>query len=499
MHIADALSRQSDHYISSGDENKDQVLLNPVIIKLIDVTDHTYEERQLLIMDFHDTPVARHKGVVKATYNGLRKHYVWKGMKEQIQTYIKHCQKCQQSKVSNQKTSGSLIPLPTPSDPWQDVMMDFTEMQESLGYNYILVVVDQFSKEVVFVPCTKEDTAYSTAELFRDHVWCQHGLPSTVVSDCGLVFASNFLGELYKLLGIKRKMSTAFHPQTDGQTERLNREINQYLRTYVNDRQTDWAKWIKIAQFIWNNTVSEVTTDSPFGITQSYSPCMGVEPAETVAPVAKDFAVVFNKVVEASEKAKLSMKLQVDKHRNPTPDYKVGQQVWLSTDNLHMLNCASKKLTEKWIGPYKVTQVTPNVVELKLPKTLRIHPVVNVSHVKPYLGPLPGQPVSQPGLVHVSEERDEEYEVDYIIASHIYRCQLQYLVHWKGYEEHERTWEPASNVKNTPLVVECFYKENPSAPRKLCMTQLDFDSLFKPIPENLTVCDAQFCSLESCS
>ena len=233
--------------------------------------------------------------------------------------------------------------------------MDFTEMPESLSYNYILVVVDRFSKEVVFVPCTKEETAYSTAELFRDHVWCQHGLPSTVVSDHGLVFASNFLGELYKLLGIKRKMSTAFHPQTDRQTERLNHEINQYLRTYVNDRQNNWAKWIKIAQFIWNNTVSEVTTDSPFGITQSYSPHMGIEPTETVAPVAKDFALIFNKVVEALEKAKLSMKVQADKHQNPTLDYKVNQQVWLSTDNLRMLNHTSKKLMEKWIGPYEVT------------------------------------------------------------------------------------------------------------------------------------------------
>ena len=147
------------------------------------------------------------------------------------------------------------------------------------------------------------------SELFRDHVWCQHGLPNTVVSDRGSVFASNFLGELYKLLGIKRKMSTAFHPQTDGQTERLNHEINQYLRTYVNHRQNDWAKWIKITQFVWNNTVSEVTIDSPFGITQSYSPRTGMEPAETTAPVAKDFAVIFNKVVEASEKAKLSMKV----------------------------------------------------------------------------------------------------------------------------------------------------------------------------------------------
>ena len=94
-------------------------------------------------------------------------------------------------------------------------------------------------------------------------------------------------------------MSTVFHPQTDGQTERLNREINQYLWTYVNDRQNEWAKWIKITQFIWNNTVSEVTTDSLFGITWSYSPRMGVEPVETVAPAAKSFAAIFNKIVES--------------------------------------------------------------------------------------------------------------------------------------------------------------------------------------------------------
>ena len=226
---------------------------------------------------------------------------------------------------------------------------------------------------------------------------------------------------------------------------------------------------------------------------------MGVEPVEMSVPAAKDFAAIFNKVVEASEKAKHSMKLQAVRHRNPAPNYTVGQQVWLSTDNLHMLNRASKKLTEKWIGPYEVTHVIPNAVELKLPRTLCIHPVVNVSCVKPYLGPLPGQPVSRLGPVHVSEECDEEYEVEYIVASRVYKGKLQYLVYWKGYEEHERTWEPSPNLKSAPLVVEHFYKENPSAPWKLRMAQVDFDSLFSPIPENLTVCDAQFCSLESCS
>ena len=166
---------------------------------------------------------------------------------------------------------------------------------------------------------------------------------------------------------------------------------------------------------------------------------------------------------------------------------------------LQKRKCVYSTSRSSMVHSNEVTRVTPNAVELKLPKTLRIHPVVNVSRVKPYLGPLPGQPVSWPGPVQVSEECDEEYEVDYIVASRIYGRQLQYLVHWKGYEEHEHTWEPASNVKNAPLEVERFYKENPSAPRKLCMAQLDFDSLFKPVPENLTICEPQFCSLESCS
>ena len=139
----------------------------------------------------------------------------------------------------------------------------------------------------------------------------------------------------------------------------------------------------------------------------------------------------------------------------------------------------------------------PNVVELKLPKTLRIHPVVNISRVKPYLGPLPSQPVSQPGPIHVTENHDEEYEVDTIIDSRIYKRQLQYLVHWKGYDESKRTWEPVSNLKNSPEIVEQFHAAHPSAPHHLHMAQADFNSLFSLMPSN--PCDPfpTFCHLES--
>ena len=255
MHIANPLSRCSNHYIHSSEDNKEQVLLqSEAVHKIIDASEKSHDDHQTIISEFHDLPAAGHKGN-KATYNVLQKHYWWKGMKEQVQQYIKHCQDCQKGKAMNKAPPGELLPLPTPQSPWQDITVDFTEMPESLRYNNILVVIDQFSKEAIFIPCTKEENTLTTAELFRDHIWCQHGLPSSVVSNRGSIFASHFMGELYKILEIKRKMSTAFHPQTDGQTEWLNHEINTYLCIYVSNRQQDWVKWIKIAQFVWNNMV----------------------------------------------------------------------------------------------------------------------------------------------------------------------------------------------------------------------------------------------------
>ena len=210
--------------------------------------------------------------------------------------------------------------------------------------------------------------------------------------------------------------------------------------------------------------VSSVTTNSPFGITHSYSPHLRTEPVDVSAPAAKDFVAIFNKVIAASEKAKITMKSQADKHHSIAPLYKIRDQVWLSTDNLRMLNRASKKLAERWIGPYEISSVMPNAVELRLPKTLRIHPVVNISRFKPYLGPLPGQPVSCPGPIHITEGHDKEYEVDTIVDSCIYKGQLQYLVHWKGYDKSEQTWEPASNLTNSPEIVEQFHTSHPSTP-----------------------------------
>ncbi|KIK13956.1 hypothetical protein PISMIDRAFT_17634 [Pisolithus microcarpus 441] len=177
-------------------------------------------------------------------------------------------------------------------------------------------------------------------------------------------------------------------------------------------------------------------------------------------------------------------------------EYSVGQEVWLDTTHVRVDGCPSRKLMEKWIGPYKVLSVRPNAIELHLPKTLCIHPVVNVSRVKPYKGPLEGQKVTRPGPVVSVEDHNEEFEVKYIMDSCLKCNKLEFLVHWRGYGNEDCTWEPKSNLKGSPDVLCDFYNSHPSAPRKLHgIDSTCFAALFSPY-ENLTSCHSVFCHLE---
>ena len=178
------------------------------------------------------------------------------------------------------------------------------------------------------------------------------------------------------------------------------------------------------------------------------------------------------------------MKTQADKHCMEAPNFKVGDKVWLSTMNLHLTH-ASKKLSERWVGPYIITKlVGNNAVELKLPQSMKIHPVVNISQIKPYKKRFPGQPLQKPGPVTVTEDCDVEYEVDYIVDSCWKGRQLEYLVHWSGFAEEDCTWEPEGQLDNTRDIIIDFHQANPSAPRKLRMSYIDFLGLFKPYENN---------------
>ena len=211
-----------------------------------------------------------------------------------------------------------------------------------------------------------------------------------------------------------------------------------------------------------------------------YVPQMGTESRVAKAPAAEEFTDRLSRAYDNLVKAHARIFAQTNRHRSDAPPYAVGDQVWLSTDNFHLPR-ASRKLSERWLSPYSITKlVGTNAVELQLPRSMRIHPVVNVSRIKPYRDRLPGQPVSAPGPSNVTEDREEEYEVECIVDSRYKGKHLEYLVHWKGWSDSDRTWEPVSNLGNAAAAVRDFHITHPAAPRHLRgISPFDFLQLFR--------------------
>ena len=209
--------------------------------------------RMHIITTHHDSPIAGHPGYQK-TQELIEQQYYWPGLASDICLYTSRCDRCTRFKGSNTKPAGSAVPLQPSMMPWVDVSMDFiTDLPPSNGFNSILTVIDRFSKETEFIPCKKTATALDTAKLYLFHVWKDHGLPCTIVSDRGPQFTSQVMTDLCKWLRISPKLSTVHHPQTDGQTEVMNREVQQYLRLFCADKQEHWADWLGLAQFAINN------------------------------------------------------------------------------------------------------------------------------------------------------------------------------------------------------------------------------------------------------
>ena len=267
------------------------------------------------------------------------------------------------------------------------------------GYDSILVVVDQFTKMVHFVSTTEKTRAEGLARLFRDNVWRLHGLPESIISDRGPQFTAGLMRELNEMLGIKTKLSTAFHPQTGRQTERMNQELEQYLRMFIDHCQDHWPEWLGMAEFAYNNKVHAGTKVSPFEANSGQNLRMGFElrkkgKFERAERFAKRMKEVQGEAKAALGRAQEDMRRYADRHRGEAVEYKVGDLVLLSTKDLkwQIVGRCSEKLVERFVGPYKIKAIiSSNVVELELPTTIKIHLVVNVSRIKQYVDQVNGR------------------------------------------------------------------------------------------------------------
>jgi len=242
---------------------------------------------------------------------------------------------------------------------------------------------------VHFIPTTEKTMVEGLAKLFRDNVWKLHGLSKSIISDRGPQFAAGLMRELNRMLGIESKMSTAFHSQTDSQTERVNQELEQYLRMFIDHRQEQWPDWLGTAEFAYNNKVHSSTKTSPFKANYGQDPRMGFEVRKKRKyKGAKKFVIKMKKVQKEAKavlgKVQEEMKKYTDRKRAEVDEYKVGDLVMLSTKDLkyQMVGRRTEKLTERLVGPYKIKKIVSlNAVELELPNTIKIHLVVNVSRI----------------------------------------------------------------------------------------------------------------------
>jgi len=302
--------------------------------------------RAEIIRLHHDTPIGGHGGQWK-TVELVTRNFWWPGITKEVKRYVEECDACQRNKNCTEQPVGKLMPNSIPKKPWTHISANFiTKLPLAQGYDSILVVVDQLTKMAHFIPTTEKTSAEGLARLFRDNVWKLHGLPESIILDRGPQFAAGLMRELNKMLGIKSKLLTAFHPQTDRQTERVNQELEQYLRMFIDHRQEQWPEWLGTAEFAYNNKAHSSTRTSPFKANYGQDPRIGFEGRKKGRYAGAEKLIEKMKEIQEEAKAALGkvqadMKKYADKKRSDIEEYKVGDLVMLSTKDLKYLSQTS--------------------------------------------------------------------------------------------------------------------------------------------------------------
>ncbi|CAO2169811.1 unnamed protein product [Urochloa humidicola] len=346
-------------------------------------------QRKLLSAS-HESAIGGHSGV-PATYMRMKKLFAWKGMKADITHFVKHCMVCQQAKPDRSKSPGLLQPLEIPSEAWQIISMDFVEgLPQSSSANCVLVVVDYLTKYAHFLPLRHPFTAPVVARVFMDNVYKLHGLPQAIVTDRDRIFTSNWWKELFRLAGVTLRMSSSYHPQSDGQTERLNQTMETYLRCFVNACPSKWVQWLSLAEYWYNTSSHSAIGRSPFEALYGYSPKhFGITDETCVVPEVsvwvQDRQLMNTLLKQHLTRSRLRMKRQEDKNRSER-SFQVGDMVLLKIQpyvQSSLANRSSQKLSFKFFGPYKIIEKVGSVAyKLLLPPSSSIHPVFHVSQLK---------------------------------------------------------------------------------------------------------------------
>ncbi|KAJ9562283.1 hypothetical protein OSB04_007443 [Centaurea solstitialis] len=406
---------------------------------------------QQLFTEFHATPIGGHNGEVR-TFQRMSAELFWVGMRKDITNMVRECEVCQRNKVLSGSPAGLLQPLALPNTVWSDVTMDFIEgLPKSSGWNTIMVVVDRMSKYAHFVPLKHPFNAQTVAAAFVKEIVRLHGIPATIVSDRDKVFQSLFWKELFKLQGTTLKFSSAYHPQTDGQTEVVNRGLEQYLRCWVSDRPRQWSQWLAWAELSYNTAYHSAIKGSPFRVLYGRDPPPLVRyRRETAVVHAVETELetrdeIWDETRMHLLKAQFRMKQQADLKRTEV-HFDVGDWVFLKIRPYRqksLVKGTHPKLLARFYGPYIILEKIGEVAyRLQLPKEARIHSVFHVSQLRRAVGnSLTSRDIPTQLTEDLVFQVEPEALLDVRKGSKHDPGDLDVLVKWKGTSEFESTWE----------------------------------------------------------
>jgi hypothetical protein len=423
----------------------------------------TLDLRQKIFQAFHSSSFGGHSGN-RVTYHRIQQNFYWPQLKQFVEKLTSECLVCQISKTERIPYPGLLDPLPIPKAKWSEISMDFVEgLPKSRGKDVILVVVDRLTKYAHFLALSHPYSVQKVAAIFIDNILKLHGPPQIIVSDRDRIFTSKLWNEIFNSFKVSLHFSIAYHPESDGQTERVNQCLEQYLRCMAFAEPNKWADWLPTAEWWYNSSYHTSIKMSAFEALYEYKPPQLMLSAPNMADSPEYLDAVPNReamittLQQNLAKAQRTMKKFADQHRTEH-SFLVGDMVYLKMQphREHALGMQnSPKLTSKWYGPYRVlATVEKRAYKLQLPPGTLLHDVFHVNQLKRHLVPTavpnPSLPMVTPQgklkllPVAILQRRQVPRSAgDYDVAV------PQWLIQWQDMSADEATWEDASFIQST--------------------------------------------------